>query len=390
MGLDPVFSLGVQPLANEFRAPGASREGFYPLGMVRCPQCTLCQLSVVVDNDTLYRNYSYVTSTSNTMRRHFSRLICDLESEKTAHSIVEIGSNDGVFLSFARECGWSVLGIDPALNLAAKANLAGVSTLPTYFGPESAEEAFDRSGAPGVILARHCFNHFDDWRLFIEGVSVLASYNTVIALEVPYLSDMLTRNEFDTIYHEHRSYITLTAIDWLLRPTPFVVHRTIRYGVHGGSLLVMIRHKDSGVPPHLSADEFIIDEQVSPKLVKSFQDISRTKISRMRDCVHGLVADKKRVCGFGASAKGTVWIHACQFTEKDLLFVSDNSPLKPGCLVPGTNIPVIKQDEFLSEHPDYAVCFVWNYKSEILETQKKWRDRGGKFIFPTVDDVEIV
>jgi methylation protein EvaC len=177
---------------------------------------------------------------------------------------------------------------------------------------------------------------------------------------------------------------------YLLRGTAFNLHRVIRYGVHGGSLMIMLRHKDTSAPQHLSVDEFLCEDLVRESHWSKFTSLANQKISRMRDTVRGLVSQGKRVCGFGASAKATVWINACGFTEKDLSFVSDNSAFKPGCTIPGTSIPVIDQSEFRAEHPDYAICFAWNFRNEILETQSKWRERGGKFIIPTPEGIETV
>jgi novobiocin biosynthesis protein NovU/D-mycarose 3-C-methyltransferase len=229
-----------------------------------------------------------------------------------------------------------------------------------------------------------------DWREFMEGITVLSDKDTVIAIEVPYVHDTLAKTEFDQLYHEHLSFISISAIYALLLPTPFNLHRVIRYGIHGGSLLIMLRHKDSKIQQHLSVDEFMGEDLVTEKHWAAFRDRAHMKINKMRDLVRGLVDDKKRVCGFGASAKMSVWLNAAGLTQKDILFVSDNSPFKPGTIVPGTSIPVIDQGEFLSEHPDYAFVGAWNYKSEILDSMKKWRERGGRFIFPTVDGVEVV
>lgn len=378
-----VFSLSIQPLANEFVKADEPRSGFFPLSVLFCQQCTLSQLSIVVSPDVLYRNYKYVTSTSRIMLRHFDRLFQDLLSEGPARTIVEIGSNDGLCLQFAQSKGFKVYGIEPARNLAQMALNVGILTNPEYFTQESAYDAKDYVGHPSIILARHCFAHADNWKEWVAALEVLAGPKTIIALEVPYVHDLLHKTELDQVYHEHLSYISVTAIYYLLRGTPFNIHRVIKYGVHGGTLLIMLRHKDSGVQPHLSADEYMAEERVTKEHWERFAIQARQNIDKLRDTVRELNSEKKRVCGFGSSAKATVWINACGFTKKDLLFVSDNSPLKPGTLVPGTDIPVIDQSEFLAEHPDVAVCFAWNYKDEILKMQEKWRERGGKFIWPT-------
>lgn len=382
--LIPVFDLGLQPLANEFRKLDEDRSGFFPLSVLLCPKCTLSQLSIEVDGELLYRNYKYVTSTSKTMMRHFERLFQDLESEAPEKTICEIGSNDGLLLDFAMKRGYRAAGVEPARNLAAIAITKGIATINQFFDQNSAYAVQDCIGKPAVILARHCFAHAPNWAEWIAGLEILAGPKTVIALEVPYVHDTLSKCELDTIYHEHLSYISITAIQHLLKESPFHVHRVIRYGIHGGTLLIMIRRGDCALDRHLSADEYLSEDEVTVEDWRKFSDQAHQNIIKLGTLVRDHAANGKRVCGFGASAKATVWISACGLTEKELLFVSDNSPLKPGTLIPGKTIPVIAQDEFLSEHPDYAVMFCWNYKSEVMESNKKWRDRGGKFIVPCV------
>lgn len=382
--LIPVFDFGKpMPLANDFTKPGEVRQGYYPVEVLFCDKCSLSQLSAVVDPEILYRNYAYTTGNSDTIRRHFERLFKDLESEVPhGGTLCEIGSNTGLLLAFAKNRGYRVCGIDPAQNLAAVAEQSDLHTVIDFFGPVAAEVAKDRIGHPAIILARHSLAHCDDWREWFSALEILAGKDTIIAIEVPWVNDTLRRAELDQLYSEHLSYISLHSILYLLRGTPFQIHRVSHYSIHGGALLIMLRHKDSKIEPHLSADEYLAEDAVTVEHWRKFSDEAHTNIDKLRKLVREHVSAGKRVCGFGASAKGTVWTHACGFNEKDLLFVSDNSPFKPGCLVPGTKIPVIEQDEFLSEHPDIAVCWAWNFKTEIMEKQKKWRDRGGKFIFP--------
>lgn len=382
--LAPVFGLGNQPLANDHVKPDEARQGFYPLTLNRCVTCGQAQLSVVVNPLQLYGRYSYVTSGSDTMRRHFSRLLNDLASENVENSVVEIGSNDGRLLHFFRANGYAGLGIDPAANLAALAAARGVETINDFFSVVSAGEAKQRVPEPGVILARHCFAHMDDWRGFFAAAEVLAGKETLVCLEVPYVKDLLDRVELDSIYHEHLSYVSVKPLVRLLNQTPFQLHRVIRYGIHGGALLLMLRRRDAGHEPHLSAEEFVADEVMGdrPDMWEQFGIEAREKILRLGATVRQKVSEGKIVSAFGASAKASVLINACGFTRKEIAFVTDNSPLKPGCLVPGTDIPIIEEGQMLSEHPDYAVLTAWNYREEIMAKQEKWRQRGGRFIVP--------
>jgi hypothetical protein len=384
--LNPVFDLGLQPPANDFRRPGTPREGYYPLKVLFCPKCTLSQLSVVVNPDVLYRHYSYVTSTSTTMNAHFDHLIELLNAEQPIKSLVEIGSNDGAFLKAVKSKTQAiVLGIDPAVNLTHE---CGVPTIPDFFNVTTARNALGWTGGhPSVVVARHCVAHMDDLRKFVAALEIMAGKDTLIAIEIPYMRDTLKRVEFDQIYHEHLNFISLKSLEVLLDFTPFHIHRVVHYAVHGGTVLVLLRHDDSSVPPTVS--EYVREDATSLEDWRSFGIKANNKIQEMRNVVISRTSDHI-VCGFGASAKASVWIHACRFNNGNIAFVTDNSPLKPGKLMPGTNIPIFAQSDLASSPAKYAVMFCWNFKTEVLESQKEWRDACGRFLIPTATGVEIV
>lgn len=378
-----VFDLGLHPLANDFVSPGAERQGFYPLTVLLCNGCGLAQLSVVVNPNTLYRNYSYVSSSSATMARHYDRLLCDIKSEEPEMRLLEIASNNGDFLEFARINGFKVCGIEPAKNLAEIANKKQLTTIPEFFDHLSAADVDQRiGGIPGVVLARHVFAHIDNWHLFFADLEIVSNEDTLICLEFPYAGDMLRKNAWDTIYHEHLSYVSLQPLASILLKTPFHIHRVIRYGIHGGAMLVMLRHNKSGLPRHLSVDEALADEKITAKDWLLFFDTAKMNQARLKEIVEKFLDEGRIVSGFGASAKGTVLFNACGFKKKDVAFVTDNSPLKPGKLVPGTDIPVIEESQMISEHPEYAIMGSWNYCAEIDVKMSKWLDRGGVFIVP--------
>lgn len=384
-----VFNFGpAQPLANNFTKPGEDREGFVPLRVMFCRQCSLAQLGEVVDPVRLYATYLYTTSNSQTMSRHFDRLTKDITSENGAGSLLEIGANDGRFLNYAASRNFGpCVGIDPAANLNGTIELGkNVSLVTGFFGAHMKEK-----GCPtyDTILARHCFCH-QEWRPFMDGVTAFAHKDTLVCIEIPYAPDLLRRCEFDSIYHEHTSYLTLKSVVALLKDYPFHIHGVLRYMIHGGAVLVMLRHNESSQIPHLSADEMMADENVTERDWENFSARAAAKIRNLRDMVSAMKTEGKIVSFFGASAKSSVIINACGFDRRDISFVTDNSPLKPGKLVPGTNIPVIEEDEMLSEHPDVAICGAWNFRTEILEKMSKYRQRGGKFVFPTAEGWEVV
>lgn len=385
-----ILNLGLQPLANDFKREGQPRAGFAPLELLYCPQCSLAQTSVVVDPTLLYAHYSYVTSPSQTMREHFGSLLRDIGTEVSNGSAVEIGSNDGLFLSYLADHGYgNVIGIDPAQNLVEQARKSGVQVINSFFNDESARQAHLSAGEVDLVIARHVFCHINDWKGFVKSLNLLASKNTLVCIEVPCVTDQIDACSFDQIYHEHLSYLSLKSMKALLSDTPFHLHRVIHYPVHGGASLVMIRRNDSPLPPHPSVLEVLEKENVTLKRWQDFAFEAELRIVRLRDHVKSLRSMGKRVCGYGASAKSTVWINACKFTKDDIYGVYDITAEKQYCFVPGTNIPVIHEGAFYADAADYAVCFAWNFLPEVLTKQGKWMETGGKFLVP-VPELRVI
>lgn len=378
-----VFDLGTQPLANDFRKADEEHAGYAPLKVLFCPRCSLGQLSVVVKPDILYHNYSYVTSPSAMMQDHLGRLINDIGHETQGKMVLEIGSNDGRLLAMMQGSGFSVLGVDPAENLAEFARSNGVPTKTGFFGETLARTL----PASDIIIARHVFCHVDDWKDFVRGLEAVSHAETLVCLEMPYVGDTLKNVEFDTIYHEHLSYASIRAIRSLLEGSSLHLHRIIRYPVHGGAILVMLRHNDSEAQP--CADTFINHENITEADWKTFAGEARNQIDRLSNTVRSLTSQGKRVAGLGASAKSTVWISACGFTRKDIAFIADNTLQKQWTFSPGTDIPIVDEGAIWRELPDYVVMWCWNYRAEVLRKFGPQRAQGVKFIVP-VPHVEIV
>ena len=373
--LIPVFDLGVMPLANSFRKEGESNPGYYPLAVNYCPRCSLAQLSVVVDPHILYDTYAYVTSPSATMEAHFEKLIANIESDTDGNSVLEIGSNDGRLLAMMQHKGYSVLGVDPAENLVEAANANGVRTVKGFFGEDLARTLPQSD----IVIARHVFCHVDDWKDFIRGLEAVSHKGTLICIEVPYAGDTLKNCEFDQVYHEHLSFLTVRAMGELLKDSCLYLHKITRYPIHGGAILIMLKVGDLGYSiPILDWKENITVEDW-----KAFGIEARAQIDRLRNTVQAFRAQGKSVAALGASAKSTVWINACGFTRKDIAFIADNTPQKQLTVSPGTDIPVVDEGAILRELPDYVILFAWNFwGSEIRDKFALARSKGVKFIIP--------
>lgn len=376
-----VFDLSIQPLANDFRKEGDPCAGYAPLKVLFCPRCSLGQLSVVVDPKILYSRYNYVTSPSAMMREHFKQLIMDIEKETHLKRVLEIGSNDGKLLRMMRDgAGYKVIGVEPAENIAQIASQQGVMTLKGFFGEDLARNLPEQD----IIIARHVFCHVDDWHGFIRAVEMLCHKETLVCIEVPYAGDTLAKCEFDQCYHEHLSYLSFKSVSRLLEHTSLHIHQVIRYPIHGGAVLLMLRRNDSKREP-----EGAWEEEITVNTWRRFAEEADSQISRLCATVRSLIAQGKRVAALGASAKSTVWINACGFTRKDIAFIADETPQKQWTFSPGTDIPVVDEGAIMRELPDYVVVFAWNYKAEILEKFAAVRAKGTKFIVP-VPQISIV
>lgn len=380
-----VLDLGVMPLANDFTDNTEEHAGYAPLKLMWCPRCTLGQLSVVVTPDSLYGHYNYVTSHSETMKEHFHKLLKDLVVGCENKTVVEIGSNDGSFLRECQEWGFTAtIGIEPARNLAAIAEKSGVKTINRFFTELVARELNLEGVEPDLIVARHVFCHINDWHEAIHALGVLSTKKTLIAIEVPYLPETIQKLEWDQIYHEHLSYMTVKAMEWALKRSMLHIHAVKHYTIHGGAIVMLLRRNDSGIEPEpLEPEPLTIDD------LKTFSDRSGELVENLWDVVTDLANRGKTVVGYGASAKATQWIHRCRFTRKHIKYVCDETIQKQYKNMPGTDIPVVHPSALTREIPDYSVCFAWNFWKEIYEKEKMFRERGGKWIIP-VPEVKIV
>lgn len=377
--LVPVFDLGVQPLANDFCAAEEERAGYAPLAVLYCPNCSLGQLSVTVRPEILYSRYLYVTSPSRTMREHFAALQATLGN---CESLLEIGSNDGALLKHFAASGVRVLGIDPAANLCELARAQGIPALAALFDRESAECALCKHGVFDVILARHVFCHVDNWREFIDHLVIPSHKSTLFAIEVPYAQDMLEKGEFDTIYHEHLSYLTVKSVEALLVDSPLKLHRIVRFPIHGGAILLLLRRKDWNGPAHESVERFRAGENITEETWRNLERQRVEAISQLWEFLERAGKNKQRVVGLGASAKSTVWINAAHFTRREIEFITDTTPQKLYKTCPGSDIPIVDEGAILRELPDYVICFAWNFRDYVLEHNALARSKGVKFVFP--------
>lgn len=396
-GLIPVLDLGRTPLANSLLTTEQLDlpEDDYPLEVVFCPACTLVQITETVPPEILFRDYLYFSSFSDTMLSHAEALVNQVLAERQLDGrslAVEIASNDGYLLQFYKRRGVPVLGIEPARNVAHVAEQErGIRTISEFFGEALARGLVERGECADVLHANNVLAHVADLNDFVIGVRNLLKPEGVAIIEVPYVKDLLDRCEFDTIYHEHLCYFSLTALDVLFRRHELQITAVERIAIHGGSLRITAGHKGSS--RNREVDMLLEEEQRWGVAGAQFYRSFAARVERLKNDLGGLLAEAKskgaRIAAYGAAAKGSTLLNYFKIGRETIDFIADRSIYKQGRYFPGVHIPIVETDRLLTEMPDYVLLLTWNFAAEILEQQAEYRRRGGRFILP-VPNVKVV
>jgi hypothetical protein len=394
--LRPVLDLGPSPLANAFlaRAEQFRAEVFYPLVLYFCETCSLVQLLDVIDPEILFRNYVYVTGTSDTMAAHFAGYagaVVEALGLGRADLVVEAGSNDGSLLKGFKRRGVRTLGVEPAGNIAALANAAGIETVEEFFGYEAALHLRAAYGPARAVIGNNVLAHVDDPRGFLAGARALLSPDGCVIVEVPYLVELLNRLEYDTIYHEHLCYFSVTALSRLFASAGLSLVRVDRVPVHGGSLRAWGVPALEATTTPASVTSLLNQERAAGLLAAARYGQFAADVAAHRRALTGLLAGLMRegvsIAGYGAPAKATTLLNYCGIDAGDLPYTVDKSPLKCGLSMPGTHIPVLSVDTLLERQPAYVLILAWNFADEIMRQQSAYRGRGGRFIIPLPEPV---
>jgi SAM-dependent methyltransferase len=387
-----LVDLGMSPLCESYLAREQlnQAEAFYPLHVYVCDGCFLVQLEEFVSPEHIYTEYAYFSSYADSWLQHAANYV-DMIVERLrldAQSfVVEIASNDGYLLkNFVRK-GIPALGVEPAANVAKVAVEKGIPTLVRFFGEQTARDLVDSGKRADLLLGNNVLAHVPDINDFVAGMKVLLAPGGVITMEFPHLMRLMDENQFDTIYHEHFSYLSFIAVERIFAAHGLTLFDVEEIPTHGGSLRIYARHaENSGLPVGERVEELRARELAAGfERLETYASFSEQVMETKRKLLTFLIEAKragKTIVGYGAPGKGNTLLNYCGIRTDFLDYTVDRNPYKHGKFLPGTHIPILAPDAIRETRPDYVLILPWNFKDEIMKQVAYIREWGGKFVVP--------
>ncbi|MGY5151481.1 MAG: methyltransferase domain-containing protein [Candidatus Nitrosopumilus sp. bin_6a] len=391
--------LGFTPLSNSFlkKQDLENKEKIYPLHAFICKNCLLVQLEEFEKPENIFSDYAYFSSYSKTWLEHarkYSELMISNLKLNESSKVIEVASNDGYLLQFFKDKKISVLGIEPAQNVAKVAQEKGIPTISRFFGIKFAKELAEKGIFADLLLGNNVLAHVPDINDFVEGMKIILKKRGVITLEFPHILQLIKNNQFDTVYHEHFSYFSFYTVQKIFSHHKLRIFDVEELPTHGGSLRIYVKHEDDELKQ--------ISENVE-KLNLKEKDFGCTdfekyikfqkNIDKIKEDVNNFfimaMNQKKKVVGYGAPAKGNTLLNYCEINNEMMEYTVDISEYKQGLFLPGTHIPIYNPSKIKDSKPDYIFILPWNLKKEIMKQLEFIREWGGKFIIP-IPEVKIL
>ena len=392
--------LGMTPVSNEnVKAEDADKaEKFYPLHAYVCDGCRLVQLGESEQPENLFHgDYAYFSSYSDSWLQHASDYVEMMIARfglGPKSQVVELASNDGYLLQFFHKQEIPVLGVEPSENVAQAAMDKGIPTLVKFFGAATAGELSESGKQADLIIGNNVLAHVPDISDFVSGIKILLKPDGLVTIEFPHIMRLMERNQFDTIYHEHFSYLSILAVQKIFAHHGLELFDVEELSTHGGSLRIFAHHAEDNTRKMQNSVTELLDRErenglASLEAYHAFQEkVKRTKRELLSFLIEAKSRDK-RIVGYGAPAKGNTLLNYCGIRTDFLEYTVDRSPQKQGRLLPGTRIPIEAPEHIFETKPDYVLILPWNIKDEIMTQMAGIRDWGGEFVIP-IPSVEVL
>ena len=392
------LDLGFTPPADQFRTKEELDYPVihYPLRVLLCRACGLSQLSHVVDPRVLYQyDYPYESSITKTGKIHWDDFAQQVKARLNLQPgglVIDIGSNVGTLLESFRAVGADILGVDPAPNIVEKANAQGVPTICEFFGSQVVAQILSRGSKAKVIVGTNVFAHIDDLHDVMQAADQLLTDDGVFIFESPHFKCLVENLEYDTIYHEHLSYLSLKPLVPFFAQFGREIFAVEESEIHGGSMRVYIGKIGQRPLDERVAKLIQQETELGLHSEQSLSDFAVRVANNRRQLIQfidTLIAEGKTIAVVSTPAKGMTLLNYCGITDKHVLFATEKSTLKIGRYTPGGNIPIVPDDELLRVQPDYALLLAWNFSREIIANLQEYQNKGGKFIIP-IPELKIV
>ena len=383
--LKNIISFGLSPLANNLLKERNQEEELFPLEIKYCPNCHNCQLSVVVPPEKMFNDYLYVSSTSPIFRKHFSdmvnKFVYDFDLNNNSF-VVDIGSNDGIFLKPLKDKGIGVVGVDPAKNICEIANNNGIETIEGFFDEPVVEKILDEKGKADLVTGFNVFAHSDKLKEITNNVFSLLKEGGTFVIEVQYILDTVNDLTFDNIYHEHVNYWCATSLNNFFNGLGYKLYKIEHVDTHGGSLRAYVGRQPDKI--HESVDEFIereknfglLDFNIYKQFAKNIEKCKVNTINKLKDIKN----KNKTIVGYGSPAKATTTLNYFGISTNYIDYIIEDNELKHNRFLPGMRIPIMKKNKIEENPPDYILVLAWNFFDSIKESNKNLEQNGSEFI----------
>lgn len=380
-----LIDMGLMPIANELISNKNVKRKLYPLEVLLCENCKLFQLSLRIDPQNIFRDYFYHSSYSSAWLEHaknFSNMIKTRIDFNVNNLIFEIASNDGYLLKNFEQNNYKILGIEPAENVAKIARKNGIPTESLFFNEANAKYLINKYGKPKLVIANNVLAHVPDIKGFLRALSIVINKESYITIEFPSVKNLIKEVQFDTIYHEHYTYLSLSTIENLISDLNIKVFRVEKLGTHGGSLRLWIVNKLNKIRVEESVNIERLDEMNSKIFSKKTLEIFSREVLKRKEGFKQFLYNNlnAKIYAYGAAAKGISFLNFCGDHKNQILGIFDKNKMKQGCYIPGLNVEILNPKLIEIKKPDFLIILPWNLKEEIIREFSFISSWGGKFI----------